>query len=145
MFHVHENLKRVDKYKTSYKTYLSLQGFGSLTITPSTMTASSDRNAHAAPVASDTRLADLRKAMGAVDKGKGVAAFIVPTEDPHMSEYSPACFTRREFITRQVKCSVHDQGHDKCIERGHFHCESLIFHQPLEYLFLRLLACGRAK
>ena len=32
-----------------------------------------------------SRLADLRKAMALADGEKGVQAFIVPTEDPHMS------------------------------------------------------------
>ncbi len=36
----------------------------------------------------------------AADGGKGVHAYIVPTEDPHMSEYSPDCFKRREFISK---------------------------------------------
>lgn len=36
----------------------------------------------------------------AADAGRGVHAIIVPTEDPHMSEYSPDCFKRREFISR---------------------------------------------
>jgi len=46
------------------------------------------------------RLAALRTAMAAADGGRGVHAYIVPTEDPHMSEYSPDCFKRREFISR---------------------------------------------
>ena len=46
------------------------------------------------------RLEDLRKVMMLADGGKGVQAWIVPTEDPHMSEYSPHCFTRREWISR---------------------------------------------
>ncbi|GAX82461.1 hypothetical protein CEUSTIGMA_g9888.t1 [Chlamydomonas eustigma] len=75
------------------------KGFGSLTINPQ-MIASSGTNAQATKAAADSRLADVRKCMGALDGGKGVAAFIVPTEDPHMSEYSPSCFTRREFISR---------------------------------------------
>ncbi|KAF6262047.1 peptidase M24, structural domain-containing protein [Scenedesmus sp. NREL 46B-D3] len=33
------------------------------------------------------------------DGGKGVAAYIVPTEDPHMSEYPPDPFKRREYIS----------------------------------------------
>lgn len=46
------------------------------------------------------RLAALRKALAAADHGKGVHAYIVPTEDPHMSEYSPEVFKRREYITK---------------------------------------------
>jgi hypothetical protein len=34
----------------------------------------------------DAKLARLRQLMVAADGGKGVAAYIVPTEDPHMSE-----------------------------------------------------------
>lgn len=40
------------------------------------------------------------QAMAAADGGKGVHAYMVPTEDPHMSEYPPDCFSRREFISR---------------------------------------------
>ncbi|KAF5843713.1 Creatinase/Prolidase N-terminal domain-containing protein, partial [Dunaliella salina] len=36
----------------------------------------------------------------AADQGRGVHAFIVPTEDPHMSEYSPDSFKRREWVSR---------------------------------------------
>lgn len=36
------------------------------------------------------------------DGGKGVAAYIVPTEDPHMSEYPPDTFKRREYISGWV-------------------------------------------
>lgn len=30
----------------------------------------------------------------------GVQAVIVPSEDPHQSEYAAACFERRQFISR---------------------------------------------
>jgi Xaa-Pro aminopeptidase len=50
--------------------------------------------------AGDPRLVRLREAMSKVDGGKGVTAYIVPTEDPHMSEYPPATFQRREYISR---------------------------------------------
>ena len=42
----------------------------------------------------DPRLAKLRELMAKADGGKGVAAYIVPTEDPHMSEYPPDHFKR---------------------------------------------------
>lgn len=48
----------------------------------------------------DPRLVALRKLMASADGGRGVAAYIIPTEDPHMSEYPPDTFKRREFITR---------------------------------------------
>uniref|UniRef100_A0A7R9VKA2 Xaa-Pro aminopeptidase P n=1 Tax=Chlamydomonas euryale TaxID=1486919 RepID=A0A7R9VKA2_9CHLO len=48
----------------------------------------------------DERLASLRKAMAGADGGEGVHAFLIPTEDPHMSEYPPGCFARREWISR---------------------------------------------
>ena len=54
----------------------------------------------AAKPPADERLADVRRHMASVDGNLGVSAFIVPTEDPHMSEYSPSCFTRRQFISR---------------------------------------------
>eukprot|EP00798_Chlamydomonas_sp_ICE-L_P001672 gene1672-33066_t len=41
------------------------------------------------------RLKDLRKLMS----DAGVHAYIVPTEDPHMSEYSPDSLARRQFIS----------------------------------------------
>lgn len=41
------------------------------------------------------RLSELREAM----KAAGVQAYIIPTEDPHMSEYPAACWKHREWIT----------------------------------------------
>lgn len=41
------------------------------------------------------RLFALREAM----KAAGLQAFIIPTEDPHMSEYPAACWKNREWIT----------------------------------------------
>eukprot|EP00955_Chlamydomonas_euryale_P063020 358530-Chlamydomonas_euryale.AAC.3 len=38
--------------------------------------------------------------MAGADGGEGVHAFLIPTEDPHMSEYPPGCFARREWISR---------------------------------------------
>ncbi len=40
------------------------------------------------------------------DGGKGVSAYIVPTEDPHMSEYPPDTFKRREYISGWVAVCV---------------------------------------
>ena len=51
--------------------------------------------AAAAPAATCQKLANLRDAM----KTAQVDAFIVPSEDPHMSEYPPDCHARREFIS----------------------------------------------
>jgi len=48
----------------------------------------------------DPRLVRLRAAMARADGGKGVSAYIIPTEDPHMSEYPPDTFKRREYLTR---------------------------------------------
>lgn len=48
----------------------------------------------------DPKLAKLRELMAKADGGKGVAAYIVPTEDPHMSEYAPKHFNRREYLSR---------------------------------------------
>jgi Xaa-Pro aminopeptidase len=50
----------------------------------------------------DPRLVRLREAMGKADGGKGVSAYIIPTEDPHMSEYPPDTLKRREYISRWV-------------------------------------------
>ncbi|GIL92401.1 hypothetical protein Vretimale_6469 [Volvox reticuliferus] len=47
----------------------------------------------------DSKLAALRAAMASADSGRGVAAYLVPTEDPHMSEYPPACHKYREYIS----------------------------------------------
>jgi Xaa-Pro aminopeptidase len=44
---------------------------------------------------STVRVERLREAM----KRSGVDAFIIPSEDPHMSEYPPDCHARREFIS----------------------------------------------
>lgn len=56
--------------------------------------------AAAAAAGGDPRLAQTRQQLAAADGGKGVAAFIVPTDDPHMSEYPPDHFKRREWISR---------------------------------------------
>lgn len=53
--------------------------------------------------AADPRLAKMREAMAQADGGRGIAAYIVPTEDPHMSEYPPDHFKRREYISRCVQ------------------------------------------
>lgn len=49
--------------------------------------------------ADDPKLAALRKLMAEADGGRGVDAYIIPTEDPHMSEYPPDCLARRAFIS----------------------------------------------
>jgi hypothetical protein len=54
----------------------------------------------------DPRLARLRAAMSRADGGKGVTAYIIPTEDPHMSEYPPDTFKRREYISKWVQVWV---------------------------------------
>jgi Xaa-Pro aminopeptidase len=41
------------------------------------------------------RVAALRRLM----KTQGLAAYIVPTEDPHLSEYVPECWMRREWLS----------------------------------------------
>lgn len=48
---------------------------------------------------SDPKIDSLRKIMRECNGGKGVAAYIIPSEDPHMSEYAPDCHARREFIS----------------------------------------------
>lgn len=45
------------------------------------------------------QLASLRAAMAKANGGKGVHAYIIPSDDPHMSEYAPDCFARRAFIS----------------------------------------------
>ena len=41
------------------------------------------------------RLSALREAM----KANGIAAYIIPTSDPHMSEYPAKCWKYREWIS----------------------------------------------
>ncbi|PSC69930.1 putative Xaa-Pro aminopeptidase P [Micractinium conductrix] len=55
--------------------------------------------APAAPAGGDEKLARMRAAMAQADGGRGVHAFIVPSEDPHMSEYPPECDARRAYIS----------------------------------------------
>lgn len=45
-------------------------------------------------------LSALRQEMLKADNGKGVHAYIVPSEDPHMSEYVPDCWNRRERLSK---------------------------------------------
>lgn len=75
------------------------KGFGPLS-TSAPMVAEQSGAAAAPAPEPDSRLAAVRRHMAAVDGGKGVHAFIVPTEDPHMSEYSPDCYMRREYVSR---------------------------------------------
>lgn len=53
-----------------------------------------------AQVASDPRVSKLRESMAKAEGGKGVQVYIVPTEDPHMSEYPPDAFKRREYMSK---------------------------------------------
>ncbi|KAL3145608.1 hypothetical protein ABBQ32_003156 [Trebouxia sp. C0010 RCD-2024] len=45
------------------------------------------------------KVEELRKLMAAADGGRGVQAYIIPSEDTHMSEYAPSCDERRHFIS----------------------------------------------
>jgi Xaa-Pro aminopeptidase len=49
----------------------------------------------------DPKLESLRAALAEVvhGLGKGVDAYIIPSEDAHMSEYAPKCDNRRAFIS----------------------------------------------
>jgi len=78
---------------------LTPQGFGSLsTASPPSSRAMNPEPSERPPA--DERLSGVRRHMAAADGNAGVHALIVPTEDPHMSEYSPSCFTRRQFVSR---------------------------------------------
>jgi Xaa-Pro aminopeptidase len=60
----------------------------------------SNGSSNGAAAARDSKLVKLRAAMSKADGGKGVTAYIIPTEDPHMSEYPPDSFKRREYLTK---------------------------------------------
>jgi Xaa-Pro aminopeptidase len=49
--------------------------------------------------ATDPKLTALREAMSAANGGQGVHAYIVPSEDPHMSEYAPVHQERRRYVS----------------------------------------------
>jgi Creatinase/Prolidase N-terminal domain len=57
-----------------------------------TTDASSSSSSSSVP---DAKVAALRELLVAA----GVDAFVVPTDDPHLSEYSAECYNRREFIS----------------------------------------------
>jgi Xaa-Pro aminopeptidase len=63
--------------------------------------ATSTMDSPAAPPATavDPKLVRLRKLMAAADGGQPIHAFIIPSEDPHMSEYAPECDARRAYIS----------------------------------------------
>ncbi|GFR40249.1 hypothetical protein Agub_g821 [Astrephomene gubernaculifera] len=63
------------------------------------MTDSNTSAGAASAAAAAAKLDALRAAMREADGGRGVAAYLVPTEDPHMSEYPPACHKYREYIS----------------------------------------------
>jgi len=54
----------------------------------------------AAESGGDERLAAFREKMAAAQNGKGVDAYIIPSDDPHGSEYVAECYARREFISQ---------------------------------------------
>jgi Creatinase/Prolidase N-terminal domain len=57
-----------------------------------TDTSSSSSSSSSVP---DAKVAALRELLVAA----GVDAFVVPSDDPHLSEYSAGCYNRREFIS----------------------------------------------
>jgi Creatinase/Prolidase N-terminal domain len=57
-----------------------------------TVTVDTSNTAAAVP---DAKVAALRELLVAA----GVDAFVVPSDDPHLSEYSAECYNRREFIS----------------------------------------------
>ena len=76
------------------------------------------RSEVSSPAKADAKVEQLRKLMAAADGGKGVQAYIIPSEDPHMVPRSAqadsytaipgphwralSCF----FLTRQLGCAV---------------------------------------
>ena len=63
------------------------------------MAAATETSAPASVSGTDHKLIKLREVLSTIDDGKSVDAFIIPSEDPHMSEYPPECDARREFIS----------------------------------------------
>eukprot|EP00884_Botryococcus_braunii_P009047 jgi/Botrbrau1/18143/Bobra.53_1s0015.2 len=57
-------------------------------------------NGNGVAAAKDERVEALREQMRLADGGRGVDAYIIPSEDPHMSEYPTDCDARRAFISR---------------------------------------------
>ena len=55
--------------------------------------------AAAAAPATDPKLVKLRHILASGEAGAAVDALIVPSEDPHMSEYPPDCDARRSYIS----------------------------------------------
>ncbi|KAG2426136.1 hypothetical protein HYH02_014851 [Chlamydomonas schloesseri] len=107
-------LPRLLSPATVYAKLGGTRGFGNLTAgstgasslasSSSATTATSSAPNMAAPTSTPggggcAKLAGLRAAMAAADGGRGVAAYLVPTEDPHMSEYPPAYLKYREWIS----------------------------------------------
>ena len=73
----------------------------SLRVRPGTVRARSSAASDVKVEGSETKMAPDPKlvAMRAAMKAAGVDAFIVPSQDPHFSEYVPTCFERRMFIS----------------------------------------------
>ncbi len=73
----------------------------SLRVRPGTVRARSSAASDVKVEDSETKMAPDPKlvAMRAAMKAAGVDAFIVPSQDPHFSEYVPTCFERRRFIS----------------------------------------------
>jgi hypothetical protein len=64
-------------------------------LTMSAITTAESEEATAQLSLAGEKLYRLRNLMGVV----GVDAYVVPTEDPHLSEYVPTAYARREFIS----------------------------------------------
>lgn len=73
--------------------------------------ASSPATAPAAPPAAaaapDARVAALRQALAQADGGKGVQAFIVPSEDPHMVGAAQLVVVQRRVAGHGRACAPH--------------------------------------
>ena len=54
---------------------------------------------------SDERLSEFRKLLAKADKGKGVDAYIIPTEDPHMVYSSTCSFDQGDLLKLKDMCS----------------------------------------
>ncbi|KAL4527940.1 hypothetical protein Ndes2526B_g07731 [Nannochloris sp. 'desiccata'] len=69
------------------------------TLTTTTRTMATNTEAATPTTVTDPKLVKLRELLASAESGTGVDALIVPSEDPHMSEYPPECDARRSFIS----------------------------------------------
>ncbi len=88
-------------HQRNYHIFLNLRGGAShtkksqLNMVSTTSTDTNQSDGNTSTKSDDPKLTALRSKM----KELGIDAFIIPSDDPHLSEYVPTAYMRRKFIS----------------------------------------------